>query len=85
MAPSSSAPIEQRRVLVVESNRNYLGVLARRIGEAGYRVATAENAQRAMAELRRVLRPGGRLQLADVTIQRPVSEEGKRNIDLWTG
>ncbi len=37
------------------------------------------------AELHRVLRPGGRLQLADVTIQRPVSEEGRRNIDLWTG
>jgi SAM-dependent methyltransferase len=37
------------------------------------------------AELLRVLRPGGRLQVADVTIQRPVSEEGRRNIDLWTG
>jgi arsenite methyltransferase len=37
------------------------------------------------AELYRVLAPGGRLQLADVTIQQPVSEEGKRNIDLWTG
>jgi SAM-dependent methyltransferase len=37
------------------------------------------------AELFRVLRPGGRLQFADVTIQRPVSEEGRRNIDLWTG
>ena len=37
------------------------------------------------AELYRVLSPGGRLQLADVTIQQPVSEEGKRNIDLWTG
>jgi arsenite methyltransferase len=37
------------------------------------------------SELHRVLRPGGRLQLADVTIQRPVSEEGRRNIDLWTG
>ena len=37
------------------------------------------------SELHRVLRPGGRLQLADVTIQQPVSEEGRRNIDLWTG
>jgi arsenite methyltransferase len=37
------------------------------------------------AELFRVLRPGGRIQVADVTIQRPVSEEGRRKIDLWTG
>ena len=37
------------------------------------------------SEIFRVLRPGGRLQLADVTIQRPVSEEGRRDIDLWTG
>jgi len=37
------------------------------------------------AELNRVLAPGGRLQIADVTIQNPVSEEGRRNIDLWTG
>jgi arsenite methyltransferase len=37
------------------------------------------------AELFRVLKPGGRLQIADVTIQSPVSEEGRRNIDLWTG
>jgi SAM-dependent methyltransferase len=36
-------------------------------------------------ELYRVLVPGGRLQIADVTIQQPVSEEGKRKIDLWTG
>jgi arsenite methyltransferase len=37
------------------------------------------------SEIHRVLRPGGRIQIADVTIQQPVSEEGKRNIDLWTG
>ena len=36
------------------------------------------------SEITRVLRPGGRIQLADVTIQHPVSEEGQRNIDLWT-
>jgi arsenite methyltransferase len=37
------------------------------------------------AEIFRVLIPGGRIQIADVTIQNPVSEEGRRNIDLWTG
>jgi SAM-dependent methyltransferase len=37
------------------------------------------------AEINRVLHPGGRIQLADVTIQNPVSEEGRRKIDLWTG
>jgi arsenite methyltransferase len=37
------------------------------------------------AEIHRVLAGGGRIQVADVTIQSPVSEEGRRNIDLWTG
>jgi Methylase involved in ubiquinone/menaquinone biosynthesis len=37
------------------------------------------------SEIFRVLKLGGRMQIADVTIQNPVSEEGKRNIDLWTG
>jgi arsenite methyltransferase len=37
------------------------------------------------SEILRVLRPGGRIQIADVTIQNPVSEEGRRDIDLWTG
>jgi arsenite methyltransferase len=39
----------------------------------------------AFAGLYRVLIPDGRLQIADVTIQNPVSEEAKRDIELWTG
>src|SRR5438552_2693757 len=37
------------------------------------------------SEINRVLVPGGRLQIADVTIQNPVSAEGRRNIELWNG
>jgi ubiquinone/menaquinone biosynthesis C-methylase UbiE len=37
------------------------------------------------SEIYRVLAPAGRIQIADVTIQNPVSEAGRRDIDLWTG
>ena len=36
-------------------------------------------------EIRRVLRPGGRLQFADIANGRPVPLEAMRDIDLWTG
>ena len=37
------------------------------------------------AEIRRVLRPGGRLQFADIANGLPVPIEAMRDIDLWTG
>lgn len=36
-------------------------------------------------EIGRVLRPGGRLQIADVVIHKEVSEDARDRIDLWTG
>jgi ubiquinone/menaquinone biosynthesis C-methylase UbiE len=36
-------------------------------------------------EIRRVLGPSGRVQIADILVSRPVPEKAKRNIDLWTG
>jgi len=36
-------------------------------------------------EIRRVLRPGGWLQFADIASGRPVPVEAMRDIDLWTG
>jgi arsenite methyltransferase len=36
-------------------------------------------------EIDRVLRPGGRLQVADVVIHEEVSEDARKRIDLWTG
>src|SRR6266481_4460385 len=43
------------------------------------------NKQAVFAEIFRVLRPGGRLQFADIANGRPVPAEALRDIDLWTG
>jgi DNA-binding response OmpR family regulator len=48
-----AAPEERPRVLLVESNRTHLGVVARRLSENGYRVITADCAAAAIAELYR--------------------------------
>jgi arsenite methyltransferase len=37
------------------------------------------------AEIDRILRPGGRLQIADVVIHTEASEDARARIDLWTG
>jgi arsenite methyltransferase len=41
--------------------------------------------QAVFAEIARVLRPGGRLQFADIANGRTVPAEALRDIDLWTG
>ena len=41
--------------------------------------------EKAFAEIRRVLGPGGRLQLADIVLDAELGEDIRRNIDLWTG
>jgi ubiquinone/menaquinone biosynthesis C-methylase UbiE len=39
----------------------------------------------AFDEIDRVLKPGGRLQIADIVIHHEVSEDARKRIDLWTG
>lgn len=36
-------------------------------------------------EMNRALRPGGRLQIADIAVQKAVPDSAKQNIDLWKG
>jgi DNA-binding response OmpR family regulator len=45
---------EQPRLLVIEPNRAYLGLMARRLAQFGYRMATAETAQAGLAEIYRI-------------------------------
>jgi len=49
-----ATPEERPRVLVVEPNRSNLGVIARRLSEAGLRVTTADSGASAIAELYRL-------------------------------
>jgi len=41
--------------------------------------------ERAVAEIARVLKPGGRVQIADIIIGEILSDSALRDIDLWTG
>jgi len=39
----------------------------------------------AYREIARVLKPGGRAQIADICVEKPVPESALQDIDLWTG
>ena len=65
-----SLPVEDNSVDVVISN----GV---------FNLSPAKEA--VFAETFRVLKPGGRLQIADIIVSREVPASARNNIDLWTG
>jgi arsenite methyltransferase len=67
---ATSLPLDDQSVDVVISN----GVLN-----------LVPEKDRAFSEIARVLRPGGRLQIADIVTGVELSEEIRRDIDLWTG
>lgn len=45
----------------------------------------APDKEAVFSELYRVVRPGGRLQFADIIVETELSERARNNIDLWTG
>ena len=66
---SESLPIEDGWADVIISN----GVLN-----------LSPDKRRALDEFYRILKPGGRLQIGDILVDKPVPEAAKRDIDLWT-
>jgi DNA-binding response OmpR family regulator len=53
-APASNHGAGNARLLIVEPNRSALSVLAKRLGELGYRVIACDHAGNAMAEMLRL-------------------------------
>jgi arsenite methyltransferase len=67
---ATALPIEAESVDVVISN-GVLNLVARKTA--------------AVAEIRRVLKPGGRVQIADIVLGVELPEDARKDIDLWTG
>ncbi len=86
-ARAAAAEMEAENVQFVEAEAEELP-----FPEGSFQVALSNGVidlvpdkEAVFSEIFRVLAPGGRIQIADVTIQNPVSEAGRRDIDLWTG
>jgi arsenite methyltransferase len=67
---ATALPVETESVDVVISN-GVLNLVAEKVA--------------AIAELRRVLKPGGRVQIADIVLGAELPEDARKDIDLWTG
>lgn len=67
---ATALPVESERVDVIISN----GVLN-----------LVADKRTAIDEIRRVLKPGGRVQLGDIVLGVELPESARRDIDLWTG
>ena len=67
---ATALPVETESVDVVISN-GVLNLVAEKMA--------------AIAEIRRVLKPGGRVQIADIVLGAELPEDARKDIDLWTG
>jgi arsenite methyltransferase len=65
-----SLPVEDESIDVIISN----GV-----------VNLTPDKESVFAEAYRALKPGGRLQMADIVVERDVPEDARNNVELWTG
>lgn len=90
MLDKSTAAAEEIGIDTVEFVEGYLEELPIEDGWADTVISNGvinlcPDKERAFAEAFRVLRPGGVLQFADIANTKPVPEEARRQIDLWTG
>jgi arsenite methyltransferase len=94
MTPEMLVKARQTAAMLGSGNVEFRDGLAERIPlEDGWADAVISNGvinlcadkKAVFEEIRRVLRPGGWLQFADIANGKPVPPEALRDIDLWTG
>lgn len=90
MLEKARAAAREARLENVEFRKGYGEELPVEDGEADVVISNGvlnlmPNKARALAEMARVLKPGGRLQIGDIMVQKPVPDDAKQRIDLWTG
>jgi len=81
---------EARLENIVEFREGYAEALPVEDGWAGVVISNGvlnlmPDKDAALEGRSRVLKPGGRLQIGDILVQKAVPEGAKRKIDLWTG
>jgi SAM-dependent methyltransferase len=90
MLDTARKALEETGLSQVEFRRGYLEEIPVEDGWADVVISNGvinlcPDKKKVFAEIHRVLRPGGRIQIGDILVSKPVSHEAKRKIDLWTG
>ena len=79
--PSSTRVIAAAAVIVAFLTGGVVGIN----DGGGARIQEGVAALGLFAEIFRLLRPGGRMQIADIVVEREVPESAKKEPHLWTG
>ena len=90
MLEKARANVERLRLTNAEFRRGYMEELPLDDATADVVISNgvinlSPDKEAVFREIARVLKPGGRVQIADIVVAKAVPDAAKENIDLWTG
>jgi len=90
MLEKARANVERLRLTNAEFRRGYMEELPLDDATADVVISNgvinlSPDKEAVFREIARVLKPGGRVQVADIVVAKAVPDAAKENIDLWTG